>query len=379
MLQQYVYAGWRIIPLLCLMLALGPLRAQEQAGAPASPFTVGGYGEAHVNVTEGAGGDSFDIHRFVIYMGYAFADWITLHSETELEHAFVLDNNGEISLEQLYVDFAINEHANVRAGRVLTPVGIINMRHEPTTFYGVERPAVDTVIIPTTWSSDGVGVYGDITPNVSYEAYLANGLDGSKFTALDGIRKGRIKERPGLTDLAVTGRLDWRPQALAAQELRVGVSAFTGGANNGNRGAVPNVKASVTVYAVDAQARVGKVDLRGIYAIDRVHGAKNIAGVAEELRGWYVEGGWHIWPEGWKTGKLADADAVLFARYDAYDTQARMPAGVAKNAAGDRTDVTVGLSFYPVSNLVAKADYQITKNGVGVKTNKINLGLGWQF
>ena len=45
---------------------------------------------------------------------------------------------------------------------LLVPVGIINERHEPPVFYGVERPFVDTVIIPTTWFDVGAGVHGRI-------------------------------------------------------------------------------------------------------------------------------------------------------------------------------------------------------------------------
>ena len=58
---------------------------------------------------------------------------------------------GELELEQAYVDFLIARQFNVRAGMLLAPVGIINERHEPPVFHGVERPFVDTVIIPTTW------------------------------------------------------------------------------------------------------------------------------------------------------------------------------------------------------------------------------------
>ena len=42
------------------------------------------------------------------------------------------------------------------------PVGIINERHEPPVYYGVERPFVDTVIIPTTWFEIGAGVHGEV-------------------------------------------------------------------------------------------------------------------------------------------------------------------------------------------------------------------------
>jgi len=40
------------------------------------------------------------------------------------------------------------------------PVGIINIYHEPPSFNGVDRPEVDTYVIPTTWREPGVGLFG---------------------------------------------------------------------------------------------------------------------------------------------------------------------------------------------------------------------------
>ncbi len=54
---------------------------------------------------------------------------------------------------------------------VLMPVGIINERHEPPVYYGVERPFVDTVIVPTTWFETGVGVHGEVGRGWRYRGY----------------------------------------------------------------------------------------------------------------------------------------------------------------------------------------------------------------
>ena len=44
-------------------------------------------------------------------------------------------------IEQAAVDFLLSEPFNIRVGRVLTPLGIINKWHEPPSFNGVERPS----------------------------------------------------------------------------------------------------------------------------------------------------------------------------------------------------------------------------------------------
>ena len=60
---------------------------------------------------------------------------------------------------------------------MLVPMGIVNEYHEPTTFNGVERPSLDSKIVPTTWREIGMGVSGRINnASIRYQAYLMNGF-----------------------------------------------------------------------------------------------------------------------------------------------------------------------------------------------------------
>ena len=122
----------------------------------------------------------------MLLVAHQFSDRIRFVSELELEHAFVegLEESGELELEQAYVDFLLSRRFNVRAGMLLMPVGIINERHEPPVYYGVERPFVDTVIIPTTWFEVGAGVHGEVGRGWRYRAYLT-----SPSTPLSSARK----------------------------------------------------------------------------------------------------------------------------------------------------------------------------------------------
>ncbi len=354
-------------------------------GTWADKFTLGGYGEMHANFGEGSAPDQFDIHRLVAYVGYTFSDWIRFHSEVELEHAFVSsESDGELSIEQAYLDFLLSDPVNIRFGRVLVPIGIINRKHEPPTFYGVERPSFDRVIVPTTWSADGIGVFGGIGPSLKYELYVVSGLDGSEFNATNGIRDGRIKERSSLHEPAVTGRLDFFPLVRwpgLGRFLRFGASAYYGGVDNGNQGNNPGIDGEVRILSGDFEYSVSKLDFRGVVAHERIHGAKEVGnGTASEIFGWYLEGGYHVFPDSWKKGKLAKSDAAVFVRYEDFDTQFRMPDGVAKNPAGDRREWTLGLNFYLTPTLVAKGDVQFRDDASGKDLpTLVNFGIGWQF
>ena len=343
-------------------------------------FLLGGYGELHANFTVGSDSDKIDWHRIVFFVGYDFNEWIKFSSEFEIEHAFVSsETEGELVIEQAFVDFLLDDRFNFRVGRVLTPLGIINQKHEPPTFNGVERPSFSKYLIPSTWPSDGIGVFGGLGQAISYQAYVVGGLDGSGFSAKDGIRGGRLLERPSLNEPAVTGRIDLYP--FVDSELRLGLSGYSGGLDNGNKGKNPGIDGEIQMYSADFEFSLSDLDLRGVVAHAKIDGAAEIAeGVADEIFGWYLEGGYHFWPEAWKTGKLAESDAIAFVRYDDFNTQYKMPAGVEKTLAGDRTEWTVGINFYLTHKFVVKADYQIRDDASSESLKDLfNLGIGWEF
>ncbi|HVS18800.1 MAG TPA: hypothetical protein VMT18_09400, partial [Planctomycetota bacterium] len=164
-------------------------------------LSIGGYGEVFARFDD-AGTDSADALRGIVYIGYRFSDKWLLNTEIELEHA------DEAFLEFAYVDYLAQPAFNVRAGLLLAPMGFLNELHEPTTFFGVARPGVETVILPTTFRENGAGVHGELGDFI-YRAYVLNGFDAEGFSA-GGLRGGRQKGSQTLAeDWAVTGRLDW--------------------------------------------------------------------------------------------------------------------------------------------------------------------------
>ena len=348
-------------------------------------LSVGGYGEIHSNFAQGSDSDKIDMHRLVMYLGYDFADWIKLNTEIEIEHAFVQDDDGEVSVEQAYVDFLLSDYFNVRAGRLLTPLGIINQTHEPTTFNGVERPNFSKYIIPTTWYSDGAGIFGNLNSELSYEAYVTGGLDGSGFSS-SGIRGGRIKSTQSLNDPAFSARMDYTPFAEALlkkdQSLRFGVSGYFGGLNNAAGGGGSSNTSDISMAAADFEYSISRFDFRGVMAHTSIDGARSLGDgqVAKEMFGWYLEGAYHFWPDEWKVGKLAKSDATVFVRYEDYDTQYKMPSGVDADAGKNKQDITFGINFYPTPNFVIKADYQVFDDASsGGRDDQFNVGIGWAF
>src|SRR5207245_6852458 len=133
--------------------------------------------------------DLLDLERAVLYFGYKFNDRTLFNSEIEFEHAVAGEGEkGEVAVEFAYVDFRATKRFGLRGGLLLVPVGFLNELHEPPIFHGALRPEVETDIIPTTWSENGLGFYGVAGP-VSYRAYLVTSLRAAGFSAEEGIRE----------------------------------------------------------------------------------------------------------------------------------------------------------------------------------------------
>lgn len=312
---------------------------------------VGGYGEGHL-VWQG-GETEANLKRFVLFVGYEFADWIRLYTELEVEDAH------EVEMEQAYVELSPWRFLGFRAGLMLLPLGLINLYHEPATFNGVDRPMVDQVIIPSTWRELGAGVYGQIVEGLHYQLYAVNGLDATKFRADTGISGGRGGgEEAQADDFAVTGRLNWN-RVLG---LDVGVGFYVGGA-----GQKTKALGGTRVALVEADARFERFGwkLRAEYAHVFVTGADRIANylrdeeptlevIGSSMYGYYAEVGYNVLYR----LKRTTHELIPFARWEELNTRATVPDVVGATAGDPYRWLTVGLTYKPHPQLALKVDYR---------------------
>jgi hypothetical protein len=368
---------------LCV-LPLTALRSTQAAAQDEEHTTIGGYGEVHY--TNATGPDTpgeVNVRRFVLYLAHSFSERLAFRSELEVEDTKVEggEEGGEVALEQLYLDYTLSPAAIIRAGLVLPPIGIINETHEPPTFNGVERPAFDRDVIPSTWRDIGVGLVGALpgSSGVSYRVYFLNGLVASGFSADAGIRGGRQEgKEASFANPSLTGRLEW-----ARPGLRLGGSFWYGGSANQDpalgTGTFDN---AVALVSADARYDVGPFMFRGVVANVSIADAELIdaaygSGVGSRIAGGYVEGAYNL------LGTLAPASAQqlnAFVRHERYNTQAGVPSGVTRDDALARRITTFGLSYKPVYNVVFKGDYQLRRNRAGVgEDEQLSLGVGYQF
>lgn len=374
----------KISLLFALSVLLTPFAYGQQQGA-----TIGGYGELHYNdVTYNANGEQtpgeFDFHRFILFAGYDFNDWISFRSELEIEHTFVNDGQGEVALEQAYIDMAFKRNFGMRAGIMLVPMGIVNPVHEPPTFNGVERPNVEKYIIPSTWRESGIGIYGKSASGLSYQAYLMAGVDVSEMNGSSLIRDARQKAYESSTDnWAVTARLDYQ----ANLNLKVGTGYFFSDLSSDAE--FGNAMEGAAIHMIEGHAiyQKGGFEARALGVYSAVTNSDDInsnfaqAGqpfgnqVGESQYGGYLEAGYDLL-------RFSDLDTeqqlIFFSRAEVYDTQ-KSTVGFPDNPENERYEYTFGFTYKPAARVAFKADYQLLQSA-GVKDiQQLNLGVGYNF
>ena len=322
-----------------------------------SGISLGGYGEWLYSDFQGRDDDSADALRTVLYVGNRFSDDWLLNTELEFEHGTTdassgtSDSEGTVSVEFAYLEHLVNEDHAVRGGLLLVPMGLVNEKHEPTTFPTARRSVTESRILPTTWRELGLGALGT-EGSLSWKLYIINGLEGEEFTD-GGVRDGRQKgNRADFDDPAVVGRLD----AEVAAGFDVGVSLYHG---NSSQDDLP-VDLTTTIFDAHAEWRRGPWFARGLYAsalLDDTEQFFALTGesLGDELTGWYVEGGVDVLrlisPE-------AKQSVTTYARYEDVDTQASLAAGVPASGGFEDQIVTFGASWSPLPALVFKLDYE---------------------
>lgn len=370
---------------LLLLLAVPRLSIAGQRPPEAPPQTgpISGYMELHLNkpVDGSAAPPILDFHRFVLLLHHRFSDRLRFVGELELEHALVegLEDAGELELEQAYIDLLLSPAFNMRAGMMLVPVGIINERHEPPVFHGVERPFVDTVIVPTTWFDVGAGVHGTLAGKFRYRAYVMAPLDSVEFSAAEGLRGGSQKgSEAQVRNVAWTGRAEY----VGVRGLQIGASFWRGDSSV----TLPRVDSKVGMVEADVRFRRNRFEGRAQYAhafignadvlndaVGRLTGVN--PNVARELRGFYLEASYRVLPSRFTH------DLALFARYENFDTQFRMPAGYVALPEFDRDAWVTGATYWLDPDVALKVDYSHVRSRSAIvpPPRTFNVGLGWWF
>lgn len=358
--------------------------------AEAQRTAIGGYGEiVYNNFRESGPKDQADLKRFVLFFGHRFDDRLKLYSEVEIEHAFAKNGvdpaQGELEMEQAYIELSLADQTNLRTGLMIVPSGIINEYHEPPVFYGVERNEIESRIIPTTWRELGVALQGNALGGLEYNVGISTTPDATQFNdATRGFRDMRTSgSKAPAKDLGFFAALNYR----GIPGLLLGGSVFSGNTGHDGEGASTTVAAlngvnvKLTLAEIHGRYSFAGLDLRALYArgtlgdTAQLNAARGIAAgsgkaAPEEFYGWFTEAAYHVYKRG-------NTDIAPFVRFERYNTQKKVADGFTTDPKNAEKVVTIGVNFWVHPQVVFKVDVQNfdTDN----LKDRFNLGVGYMF
>lgn len=379
-------------------------------------FRFGGYGELlfqHLNYgpnrLDGSGTGSLpdnrsliSMPRFVLAFDYKFTPSWVLGAEIEFEYGgtgagieaeygegveyeYEFEKGGEVALEQFHITKIFSPAFRIRAGHMIVPVGLTNAHHEPIHFFGTTRPEGESTLIPCTWHETGIAVLGT-WKHLSYEAMVVSGLDPYGFSSENWIQQGRQTkfEVTQMTNPAYALRLAYDGLAGA----RFGLSGYYAPRTNKNAtnpSTTQDFKGAVAIASADAQYRgygwTARANVLYGYVGDAVEINKlrpnKYTGypstpVAQNALTYFGEVGYDI-------GRLCPRKFSLipFVRYEYYNTMENEATGTVPADKRFHVDLfSAGLNYYPMPNLVLKADFTHRRIDHGNYRSENTFGLG---
>jgi hypothetical protein len=371
------------------------------SGIAKNKTVISGYGSAFYQRNFNLKQSTVTLERAVLFVGHQFNQKISVFTELELENAKVEggEEGAEISMEQAFLKFSLNPKQYLVAGLFVPRIGILNENHLPVNFNGVERPLVETFIIPATWRELGVGFYGSANRlPLNYSVALINGLNSADFEHGTGIRDGRAEGKSAFANnLALTASLqylvsDFKFQISGYAGGTVGLSrksADSLGLNSGAFGTTLYLGEADVQYAkngIAAKALAAYIAYPDAYKVDAAY-ANNIA---KTMYGAYAELGYD-----WLYHRQKAAQFITFARCELLNLNSTIPPKGIYDGTLKQTHIIAGISYLPIPNVVVKADVRLLHTGeqnpaliVNPNPNALpyqqsnqflNIGIGYSF
>jgi hypothetical protein len=178
---------------------------QPGQAQPEQSLHIGGYGSFRFEANDLPGSSKgFTFRRFVLTTDVKLSQRLRLYSETEFERLLEIEvekdtsresggvkfaqgvegnNQAEIGVEQLWLQYDLGKNQAVRAGIILPPLGRFNINHDDD-YYDVPRRTLvdrDVPVIPvkSAWREAGTGLVGSFNlgtrAKLNYEAYVMSG------------------------------------------------------------------------------------------------------------------------------------------------------------------------------------------------------------
>ncbi len=295
--------------------------------------------------------------------------------EIEFERTAITSSGrrqGEVEVEQGWVEYAINDAFKPRAGVVLVPFGKFNLEHFDPFRDLVDRPIAMRRVVPVTWAEAGAGFTGFASSGenlgeffkdweINYQFFFVNGLTNE--ISDKGLRSARGSfGSDNNNNKAFVGRLGVQPLS----NLEVGVSGYFGEYDK---------KREINGLDVDLDLTVGPFEVIGEWALFDLDGGgfqddEDTLVVADRLRGGYIQANYHFWFDFLDETFLGRSfENPVFTAIFRYGRALIDDDGDAGGGTNKEERYTIGMNYRPVETWAIKLEYQINSTDNEVLEN----------
>ncbi len=350
--------------------------------------------------------DGIDNERFVLELEYEWTAKIGLNVELEFEHGgtgsavefdrfeefgefeFDISKGGEISIEQMNLQFCPRKNFTLQLGRVKVPFGRMFLQSEPTEYLTAINSEMENFLLPENWTENGLLAAYTLGKSQQLKLYLAfvNGLDCSAFNSANFIKRGNQArfELANAENFAFSFRADYQMSA----NLLVG-AAFYGGNTADNR-PKPDLRiaAPLLLYETHILYQSGLFAANALFFYGSLGSSEELSNrnrnlsnnlnvkrtpVGAAALGCFAELGLHIINRNGGIFSHPNHRLTLFGRYDYYDTMFKTEGAIFNNPRWERQTLTAGLNFQIIPNVQLKTQYSHRTVGAPAPTS-INGG-----
>lgn len=280
---------------------------------------------------------------------------------------------GQVVVDFAYLDLMLLENylLGLRVGKQLIPFGLINISNEPMDYYTVERSELETNVIPSTWSENGLALWGNFD-HFHYQAGLFSSPDSEGFRTGQFI-KGGIQGGQNAKSEDIMGvlRLDF------ISDLATLGGSFLYGNTAQKRSGLSFVP--LTMWEIHGSFQWRGWEMAGIYTegelteVDSLNALQPTESFSSQAKGFRANLAYDFvtllnHPIEWLNSLL------LFIEHTDYDMNAQVGLGKSRDLSLHKTVTAVGLNYSPLKNVRFKSEYQFRKNQLENEHNIFALG-----
>lgn len=321
------------------------------------------------NVTSLAPTFGIRLHRRLLFNGQ-----ILLENGGAESSGTVTVQKGQAIVQMAYLDWFTSDAADsgLRVGHQLLPIGEINSLTDPTTYFSVLKPELEREVIPTSWHENGISLWFQ-RPQATLEAGVFSSLNAAGLRKETFLAGGRSQgQNSASQDLMGVGRLTTK-----FEHVGIGASIAFG---NSAQDSKSMHMGSFQIGEIHTRLHWGRVELKAMAVNAQVQDAEaisilNSTTFPEQVRGTSVQVAFEIL----ESEQNPNQKLWVFLRHAKYNLQDRVALGYVADPLLNKTQVTAGLAYYPLRNLVVKADLENHRTAANTADNSFNLGLGFIY